>query len=70
MVNGTSIEVPEGASVADVLNRFTGGGSFPRGGSRGTAVALADEVVPAGQWATTRVAAGDRLEVVRAVSGG
>lgn len=64
MVNGTSIEVPEGASVADVLDRF------PGGGSHGTAVALADQVLPAGQWASTRVATGDRLEVVRAVAGG
>lgn len=64
MVNGTSIAVLAGASVADVLDRL------PGGGSPGTAVALADQVVPAGQWTTTRVAAGDRLEVVRAVAGG
>jgi len=64
VVNGKPLRVPEGATVADVVNRF-----LP-GGCTGTAVALAQEVVPAGQWATTRVAAGDQLEILQAVAGG
>ena len=64
LVNGKPLSVPEGASVADVVARF-----LP-GGPTGTAIALAEEVVPAGKWATTTVAAGDRLEVVQAVAGG
>lgn len=64
MVNGKVMSVPEGATVADVVQRFI------KGGRSGTAVALAEEVVPAGRWATTTVAAGDRLEVLQAVAGG
>lgn len=64
MVNGEPLEVPEGASVAEVVDRFT------QGRCSGSAVALAEEVVPASQWATTRVAAGDRLEILQAVAGG
>lgn len=64
MVNGKSVSVAEGATVADVVDRLSGGSRS------GTAVALAEEVVPAGQWATTKVVAGDRLEIVQAVAGG
>jgi sulfur carrier protein len=64
VVNGELVRVPEGATVADVVNRL-----LPGGCSR-TAVALAGEVVPAGRWATTRVAPGDQLEVLQAVAGG
>ncbi len=64
MVNGTVVDVPEGATVADVVNRFLAGRSS------GAAVALAEEVVPAGKWTTTTVVAGDRLEVLQAVAGG
>lgn len=64
IVNGKPVSVAEGATVADVVDRLTGGSCS------GTAVALAEEVVPAGQWATTKVVAGDRLEILRAVAGG
>lgn len=64
MVNGKPLNVPEGSTVADVVDRFA------KGRCAGTAVALAEEVVPAGQWVTTRVAAGDRLEILQAVAGG
>lgn len=64
MVNGQVLSVPEGATVADVVQRFL------KGDRSGTAVALAEEVVPAGRWASTTVAAGDRLEVLQAVAGG
>ena len=64
LVNGKVLDVPEGATVADVVDQLLG---VRRSG---TAVALAEEVVPAGQWATTTVVAGDRLEVLQAVAGG
>ncbi|WP_432496764.1 sulfur carrier protein ThiS [Kineococcus gypseus] len=66
LVNGEALRVPDGASVADVVAAFAPGLEA----GRGTAVALGEEVVPAGAWGSTPVAAGDRLELVRAVAGG
>jgi sulfur carrier protein len=37
---------------------------------RGLAVARNDEIVPRGEWETTSVAPGDRIEIVGAVQGG
>jgi sulfur carrier protein len=37
---------------------------------RGLAVARNDEIVPRGEWETTPVASGDRIEIVGAVQGG
>ena len=37
---------------------------------RGLAVARNDEIVPRGDWETTPVAPGDRIEIVGAVQGG
>lgn len=37
---------------------------------RGLAVARNDEIVPRGEWETTPVAPGDRIEIVGAVQGG
>jgi len=37
---------------------------------RGVAVALEGEVVPRGEWATTEVSDGQRVEVLHAVQGG
>lgn len=65
-VNGGVLQVPPGSTVADVVARW----SPAAAGGRGVAVAVHDEVVPAGRWASTPVAAGDRLEVVQAVAGG
>ena len=38
--------------------------------TRGIAVAVNDEVVPRSLWESTRLAAGDRIEVIHAVQGG
>ncbi|WP_432512300.1 sulfur carrier protein ThiS [Kineococcus sp. SYSU DK001] len=65
-VNSEPLRVPAGSSVADVVARFAPAAVD----GRGTAVALGEEVVPAGSWARTPVAAGDRLEVLQAVAGG
>lgn len=53
------------ATVAEALAQL----ALPTGG-RGFAVALNDALVTRGQWQTTPLAEGDRLELVRAVSGG
>jgi sulfur carrier protein len=37
---------------------------------RGLAVARNDEIVPRGEWETTPIAPGDRIEIVGAVQGG
>ena len=37
---------------------------------RGLAVARNDEIVPRGEWETTAIAPGDRIEIVGAVQGG
>jgi sulfur carrier protein len=65
MVNGESREVPAGATVADILVLFP-----IRAEGRGVAVALAGEVVPRADWATTELAEGARVEVVAAIQGG
>jgi len=66
VVNSAPLRVPAGSSVADVVALFAPGAVS----GRGTAVALGEDVVPAGRWADTPVAAGDRLEVLQAVAGG
>jgi sulfur carrier protein len=79
LVNGESVRLPGGASVADVVRHLLpptedapdalDGPDGPVSVG-GIAVALGDEVVPAGRWATTVVRDGDRLEVLGAVAGG
>ncbi|WP_432523738.1 sulfur carrier protein ThiS [Kineococcus sp. SYSU DK006] len=66
VVNGAPLHVPAGSTVADVVALFAPG---VRDG-RGAAVAVGDDVLPAGSWAGTPVTAGDRLEVLQAVAGG
>lgn len=66
LVNGEALRVPVGSTVADVVGLFAPSVE----GGRGTAVAVGDAVVPAGDWSRTPVAAGDRIEVLQAVAGG
>ena len=40
------------------------------GGARGVAVAVDAEVVPRGEWDTTELDDGARVEVLRAIQGG
>jgi len=63
-VNGEPVEVPEGRSLVEVL------AAAGLDDLRGVAVAIDGEVVPRSAWPTARPAAGQRLEVVRAVQGG
>jgi thiamine biosynthesis protein ThiS len=62
-VNGEEIRLPEGASVASVLERLKV--STPR-----VAVERNREIVPKAEYAETRLAPGDVLEVVEFVGGG
>lgn len=62
-VNGSELELPEGASVASVLERLEI--ATPR-----VAVERNREIVPKSEYSTTALAAGDVLEVVEFVGGG
>jgi sulfur carrier protein len=65
LVNGKPVELEPGATVQTVVTAWP---DAPQG--RGVAVALEGEVVPRGEWTSTRLAAGARLEIVVAVQGG
>lgn len=62
-VNGESRQVPEGASVADLLMMLSL--AAPK-----VAVERNLEIVPRSAWGTTRLGAGDRLEIVHFIGGG
>jgi sulfur carrier protein len=63
IVNGEPREVPEEATVANLVEQL----SAP---PRGVAVAIDGEVVPRGRWTATPVPDGARVEVVAAIQGG
>jgi sulfur carrier protein len=63
IANGDEVEVAEGASVADLLDQLGLGGRL-------IVVERNGEPVPRRDLATTALAGGDRLELVRAVAGG
>ncbi|APQ13233.1 thiamine biosynthesis protein ThiS [Pseudomonas oryzihabitans] len=63
LLNGESLELPDGATVADLLVRLELTG-------RRVAVERNLDIVPRSQHATTALADGDRLEVVHAIGGG
>jgi thiamine biosynthesis protein ThiS len=62
-VNGEPREVPEGASVADLLRLLNL--AAPK-----VAVERNQEIVPRSAWAATTLSEGDRLEVVHFIGGG
>ena len=63
LLNGESLELPDGATVADLLVRLDLTG-------RRVAVERNLDIVPRSQHATTALVDGDRLEVVHASGGG
>jgi sulfur carrier protein len=63
LLNGEPYELPDGQSVADLLQRLDLSG-------RRLAVELNLDIVPRSQHATTLLAEGDRIEVVHAIGGG
>lgn len=60
-VNGEPREFDAGTTLADLV---------PAEWKQGVAVARNEEIVPRAAWATTQVAPGDAIEIVRPVSGG
>lgn len=63
IVNGEPRDLPEGATVAQVVASVTAAGS-------GVAAALNDEVVRRSAWEDTTLREADRVEVLTAVQGG
>jgi sulfur carrier protein len=64
-VNGRPVELGDGASVSDALERA--GASQDAGG---VAVAVDGEVVPRSEWGSMELREGQVVEVVGAVQGG
>ena len=65
LLNGAETELLEGATVQAALDAL----ALPAAG-RGVAVAVDAEVVPRGEWETTELDDGARVEVLRAIQGG
>ena len=65
VLNGEPRELPAGTTVRGLLEAL----DVPGGGS-GVAVAVDAEVVPRGEWDTTTLDDGARVEVLRAIQGG
>ena len=63
IVNGEPRELPDGASVAEVVASVSAAGA-------GVAAAVNDEVVRRSEWDATPLRDADRLEVLTAVQGG
>ena len=64
-LNGERIELADDATVAAAVERVGADGE-----RRGVAVAVDGEVVPRSEWEHTRLAEGQRVEVVGAIQGG
>jgi sulfur carrier protein len=62
-VNGDAQDLDAAATVESVVEGLACG-------RRGVAVAVNSEVVARSAWGTTRLAPGDRIEVLRAAQGG
>jgi len=65
VVNGVPKELADGTTVAELLAVL----ELPSSG-RGVAVARNGDVVLRSDWDGTRVAGGDRIEILHAVQGG
>jgi sulfur carrier protein len=63
ILNGEPRELDDGATV-DAAVQVTGAPD------RGVAVAVDGEVVPRGEWTSTELREGQRVEVLQAVQGG
>jgi len=63
LVNGETMEVPEGVSVEGLLERLKVKREY-------MAVALNREITPKAQYADTHLHEGDKVEIVRPMGGG
>jgi sulfur carrier protein len=65
VLNGDDTELAAGATVRTAIDLL----ELPAEG-RGVAVAVDAEVVPRGQWESTTLEEGARVEILRAIQGG
>jgi len=65
VLNGDATELAAGATVRAAVDHL----ELPAEG-RGVAVAVDAEVVPRGQWESTTLEEGARVEILRAIQGG
>ena len=65
VLNGGEQELPDEATVDDAV-----AASGAPDSRRGLAVAVDGEVAPRSEWGSTRLAEGQRVEVLQAVQGG
>ncbi len=65
VLNGDETQLADGATVRSAIDAL----ALPAEG-RGVAVAVDAEVVPRGQWESTILREGARIEVLRAIQGG
>jgi sulfur carrier protein len=63
VVNGQHHDLPDDATLTDVVARLTTA-------ARGVAVALNGSVVPRGEWHSTALVDADQVEILTAVQGG
>jgi sulfur carrier protein len=63
VVNGQHHDLPDDATLTDVVARLTSA-------ARGVAVALNGSVVPRGEWHSTALVEADQVEILTAVQGG
>ncbi len=66
-VNGAGTDVPDDATVSGLVDRLV---AAHRSGHGRVAVARNGDVVPRSAWETTRLSAGDVLEVLAPTAGG
>ena len=66
-INGEEHELEGGARVEDAI---VASGAPVDGRRRGVAVAVDGEVVPRGEWESTELSEGMKVEVLQAVQGG
>ncbi|HEU4928363.1 MAG TPA: sulfur carrier protein ThiS [Candidatus Krumholzibacteria bacterium] len=64
-VNGKSAQADDTDVVADLLHELG-----IETDAEGVAMAVNDAVIPRHEWASRRVRAGDKIEIIRAVQGG
>jgi sulfur carrier protein len=64
-VNGETLELAEGATVADLIEK-----AETPARHRGIAVAVDAEVVPRSAWDKTVLSEGQRIELLAAIQGG
>ena len=63
-INGQPARIADAATIIDIVR---GQGLDPK--ARGIAVALNESILPSARWEATVLAAGDRIEIVKAFAG-